>query len=50
VEVEDRAAHDRRRADLRAAGSGKRASLLTDYTFGVWDGRELVPVAKAYSG
>jgi DNA ligase-1 len=31
-------------------GSGKRASLLTDYTFGVWDGRELVPVAKAYSG
>jgi DNA ligase-1 len=31
-------------------GSGKRASLLTDYTFGVWDGAELVPVAKAYSG
>jgi DNA ligase 1 len=31
-------------------GSGKRASLLTDYTFGVWDGSELVPVAKAYSG
>jgi DNA ligase-1 len=31
-------------------GSGKRASLLTDYTFGVWRGRELVPVAKAYSG
>jgi DNA ligase-1 len=31
-------------------GSGKRASLLTDYTFGVWDGGELVPVAKAYSG
>jgi DNA ligase-1 len=31
-------------------GSGKRASLLTDYTFGVWDGDELVPVAKAYSG
>ena len=31
-------------------GSGKRASLLTDYTFGVWDGREIVPVAKAYSG
>ncbi len=31
-------------------GSGRRASLLTDYTFGVWDGRELVPVAKAYSG
>jgi DNA ligase-1 len=31
-------------------GSGKRASLLTDYTFGVWDRGELVPVAKAYSG
>ena len=31
-------------------GSGRRASLLTDYTFGVWDGGELVPVAKAYSG
>jgi DNA ligase-1 len=31
-------------------GSGKRASLLTDYTFGVWDGDHLVPVAKAYSG
>jgi DNA ligase-1 len=31
-------------------GSGRRASLFTDYTFGVWDGEELVPVAKAYSG
>jgi DNA ligase-1 len=31
-------------------GHGKRAGLLTDYTFGVWDGDELVPVAKAYSG
>ncbi len=31
-------------------GSGKRASLLTDYTFGLWDAGELVPVAKAYSG
>ena len=31
-------------------GSGKRASLLTDYTFGLWSGGELVPVAKAYSG
>ena len=31
-------------------GSGKRASLLTDYTFGVWDKSELVPIAKAYSG
>ena len=31
-------------------GSGKRASLLTDYTFGVWHDGALVPVAKAYSG
>jgi DNA ligase 1 len=31
-------------------GSGRRASLLTDYTFGVWDGDQLVPIAKAYSG
>ena len=31
-------------------GSGKRASLLTDYTFGVWHNGELVPIAKAYSG
>ena len=31
-------------------GSGKRASLLTDYTFGLWDEGTLVPVAKAYSG
>ena len=31
-------------------GSGKRASMLTDYTFGVWAGEELVPIAKAYSG
>jgi DNA ligase-1 len=33
-------------------GSGKRASLYTDYTFGVWDPRsgKLVPIAKAYSG
>jgi DNA ligase-1 len=36
------------------AGSGRRASLYTDYTFAVWDGigaeRRLVPFAKAYSG
>lgn len=32
------------------AGHGRRASLHTDYTFGVWEGDELVPVAKAYSG
>jgi DNA ligase-1 len=31
-------------------GHGKRASLFTDYTFGVWHAGELVPVAKAYSG
>lgn len=36
-------------------GSGKRASLYTDYTFAVWSAppgseRALVPFAKAYSG
>jgi DNA ligase-1 len=32
-------------------GTGKRASLYTDYTFGVWDDEgKLVPFAKAYSG
>ncbi len=31
-------------------GHGRRAGLLTDYTFAVWDGDELTPVAKAYSG
>jgi DNA ligase-1 len=31
-------------------GSGRRASLYTDYTFGVWDDGKLVPFAKAYSG
>jgi DNA ligase-1 len=31
-------------------GSGKRASLYTDYTFGVWSEGALVPFAKAYSG
>jgi DNA ligase-1 len=31
-------------------GNGRRASLYTDYTFGVWDRDELVPFAKAYSG
>ena len=31
-------------------GNGRRASLLTDYTFGVWHEGALVPVAKAYSG
>lgn len=33
------------------AGHGRRSTLYTDYTFGVWDeAGELVPVAKAYSG
>jgi DNA ligase-1 len=32
------------------AGSGRRASLHTDYTFAVWDRETLVPFAKAYSG
>ena len=31
-------------------GSGKRATLYTDYTFAVWADGELVPIAKAYSG
>jgi DNA ligase 1 len=31
-------------------GSGRRATLFTDYTFGVWDRGTLVPIAKAYSG
>jgi DNA ligase-1 len=31
-------------------GSGRRAGLYTDYTFGVWDGDRLVAFAKAYSG
>jgi DNA ligase-1 len=31
-------------------GHGRRASLFTDYTFGVWHEGELVPIAKAYSG
>lgn len=32
------------------SGHGRRAGLYTDYTFGVWDRGQLVPVAKAYSG
>jgi DNA ligase-1 len=31
-------------------GHGRRASLYTDYTFGVWHAGQLVPIAKAYSG
>ena len=33
-----------------APGHGRRSNLYTDYTFGVWQGDALVPVAKAYSG
>jgi DNA ligase-1 len=31
-------------------GTGKRAGLYTDYTFGVWEEDHLVPFAKAYTG
>ncbi len=31
-------------------GSGRRASLFTDYTFGLWQGDELKPFAKGYFG
>jgi DNA ligase-1 len=31
-------------------GHGRRANLYTDYTFAVWRGEDLVPIAKAYSG
>ena len=51
VEMEDRALRRRCRPDLRPArAAASRASLFTDYTFGVWDGDRLVPFAKAYSG
>ncbi|TCP43295.1 ATP-dependent DNA ligase [Rhodovulum marinum] len=32
------------------AGHGRRATLYTDFTFAVWDGDQLVPFTKAYSG
>jgi DNA ligase-1 len=32
------------------AGSGRRANLLTDYTFAVWQNDVLVPIARACSG
>ncbi|MCQ4165526.1 ATP-dependent DNA ligase [Tahibacter harae] len=32
------------------SGSGRRSTLYTDYTFGLWRDDALVPVAKAYSG
>ncbi|WBU64974.1 cisplatin damage response ATP-dependent DNA ligase [Paracoccus aerodenitrificans] len=31
-------------------GHGKRSGYYSDFTFGVWDGAELVPVGKAYFG
>jgi DNA ligase-1 len=31
-------------------GHGRRATLYTDYTFGVWNGDKLLTFAKAYSG
>lgn len=31
-------------------GHGRRANLYTDFTFAVWDGEQLVPFTKAYSG
>ncbi|MCU0315559.1 MAG: ATP-dependent DNA ligase [Fimbriimonadaceae bacterium] len=31
-------------------GTGRRANLYTDYTFGVWSGEKLVTLCKAYSG
>ncbi len=32
------------------AGHGRRANLFTDFTFAVWNGNDLVPFTKAYSG
>ncbi len=32
------------------SGSGRRANLFTDFTFAVWNGPDLVPFTKAYSG
>ncbi|MGA8271806.1 MAG: ATP-dependent DNA ligase [Candidatus Sulfotelmatobacter sp.] len=31
-------------------GHGKRVGVLSDYTFGVWNGERLVNIGKAYSG
>jgi DNA ligase-1 len=31
-------------------GHGRRAGVLSDYTFAVWRGDDLVPIGKAYSG
>src|SRR5690606_34323278 len=32
------------------SGHGKRSGFYSDFTFGLWDGGELVPVGKAYFG
>lgn len=32
------------------SGHGKRSGFYSDFTFGVWDGPDLVPVGKAYFG
>lgn len=32
------------------AGHGKRSGFYSDFTFGLWEGPELVPVGKAYFG
>jgi DNA ligase-1 len=31
-------------------GHGKRSSFYSDYTFGCWQGEQLLPIGKAYSG
>ena len=31
-------------------GHGKRSSFYSDFTFGIWDHKNLVPIGKAYSG
>ncbi|WEF24399.1 cisplatin damage response ATP-dependent DNA ligase [Paracoccus sp. S3-43] len=31
-------------------GHGKRSGFYSDFTFGLWDGNQLVPVGKAYFG
>lgn len=32
------------------SGHGRRANLFTDFTFALWNGNELIPFTKAYSG
>lgn len=31
-------------------GHGKRSSFYSDFTFGAWEGEQLLPIGKAYSG